>query len=498
MLTGKPCLKLSIPIALLVLLISFNLFFIAYSLQKHAAFQTAGFDLGIWDQMTWNTLHGRPFWLTHHNDITNGLGDHVELILLSVFPLYSLYNGPETLLVFQSILVSLGAFPIYWLAKERLGTSSAGLVFAIVYLLYPALGAAVTFDVHSLTIAIPFLTYALWAMHTKRYRLFAVVAILGISCKEDMSLLIFMMGFYILIVQRNFKVGLTTMVGSMLWFIAAIFIIIPAFRPDGGNEYIYRYAEWGDSTTEIIINIVTDPWHVIQVITAGDKFFYWIRLTLPVFFTSLLDPLTLILAAPTLLINTLGNYPAAYQLDLFHNSGPLVAYVTVASINGLARIIKFAEPKLKYVRAGFIRNLLLIMVLAVTLAYQTQFGHTPIGRYFNWPVVNEHHQRAKRMLVQIPPQAVVAAQNNLAPRLSHRQWLFIPPDLSYKEIQPEYIALDMHGNFDLHGSIKRYCDQLDELLINPNYGLIFAEDGLLLFQQGVDDSATFTPMSPCL
>jgi uncharacterized membrane protein len=500
MITAKIRLKwlpYDVPYSLLIIVISFNIFFIAYSLQKHAAFQTAGFDLGVWDQMTWNTLHGRPFWLTHHDDIVNGLGDHVEFILLLVFPLYGLYKGPETLLVFQTIIVSLGAFPIYWWAKERLGLATAGLVYVLVYLLYPALGAAVTFDVHSLTLAVPILTYALWAMFTKRYRLFVVMTILAMSCKEDISLLIFMMGLYVLIVQRNYKVASITMVGSITWFIVAIYVIIPAFRPGGGNEYLYRYIEWGNSTSEIMINVITNPGRVIQVISAGDKFFYWIRLTLPVFFTALLDPLTLILAAPTLLLNTLGNYPAAYQLDLFHHSAPLAPYITMASINGLAGLNNFVEPKLKYVRPGFLRKLLVIMILLVTISYQVQFGHTPIGRYFNWPIITEHHQNARKMLYLIPPQAIVAAQNGLAPRLSHRQWIFILPNLAYEQMQAEYIAMDMQGNLDLHQSIVRYCDQLHDLLSDPSYGLLTADDGLLLFKRGAANAVTFRPMAPC-
>jgi len=49
---------------LLTIVIVYAAFFAAYSLQKHAAFQTAGFDLGIWDQKVWNILHGRPFIIT--------------------------------------------------------------------------------------------------------------------------------------------------------------------------------------------------------------------------------------------------------------------------------------------------------------------------------------------------------------------------------------------------------------------------------------------------
>jgi uncharacterized membrane protein len=157
------------------------------------------------------------------------------------------------------------------------------LVFASVYLLYPALGAAVSFDVHSLTVAVPFLTYALRSMYTNRWRLFTVMAILAMSCKEDIPLLVFMMGLYVLIVQRKPRVGLITMIVSLVWFVMAVYVIIPAFYPGGSNEYIYRYRDWGDSMSQIMFNIMTNPWRVFSVVTAGDKFFYWIRFTMPVF-----------------------------------------------------------------------------------------------------------------------------------------------------------------------------------------------------------------------
>jgi len=249
--------------------------------------------------------------------------------------------------------------------------------------------------------------------------------------------------------------------------------------------------------SQVILTIVTDPWRVAQIATAGDKLFYWIRFTMPVAFTALLDPSTLILAAPMLLINTLGHYPPPYQLDLYHSSAPLAAYVTFASINGLTRLIRFAGPKFKHVRPGFLRGALLAMVLLVTLAYQVQFGHTPPGRYFKWPVVTEHHSMAEKVLAQIPPQAAVAAQNDLAPRLSRRQWIFILPQLSHMGKQADYVALDMRSSLDLYPSVAAYCAQIGELLASPDYGLIVADDGLLLFQRGAPDMAAFEPMMPC-
>jgi uncharacterized membrane protein len=478
-------------------LIVYNVFFITYGLQKHAAFQTAGFDLGIWDQMGWNTLHGRPFWFTQHGNITNGLGNHVELILVVLVPLYGLYKGPQIMIVVQALLVSVGALPIYWLARDQLRSTAAGLVFAAVFLLYPALEAAVSFDVHSLTIAVPFLSFALWGMYTGRYKLFGVAAILAMSCKEDVSLLIFMMGLYILVVQRQAKLGLLTMIASLLWFVAAVFVIIPNFQP-GGNEYIYRYRAWGDHPLEIVANVLSNPGRVLQVATSGDKLLYWIRLTLPVFFTALLAPLILLLVMPLLLINTLGDYAPAYQLDLFHSSAPLAVYVTFASVLGLARLTRLARASFPQVKDGFVTRLLLIMVLGVTIAYQVQFGHTPIGRFFDWPDRTGHHLAAESLLARIPPHAAVAAENNLVPRLSQRQWVFVLPDLSYRDIQADYVVMDMYGNLDRHRSLTNYCHQLDQLLSNPDYGLILAQDGLLLFQAGAPSISSFEPGPLCL
>ncbi len=492
--------KLSIsylPYGLLIIVVAYTAFFIAYSLQKHAAFQTAGFDLGNWDQIMWSMLHGRPFWFTQYPYVTNALGNHVEFILLLLFPLYGIHAGPETLLIFQPLFVSLGAIPIYWLARERLCSKVAGLVFAAVYLLYPALESAISFDFHSLTVAVPLLTYALWAMYTGHYRLFSVMAILAMSCKEDIPLLVLMMGLYILVVQRNPRIGLVTIGGSVAWFVIANYAIVPAFSLSADSIHLHRYSELGSSMSQVILTIATNPRRVVQVATAGDKLFYWIRFTMPVAFTALLDPLTLVLAAPLLFINTLGHYPPAYQLDLYHSSAPLAAYVTFASINGVARLNKFAESKFKHVSPGFLRGALVTMVLLVTLIYQVQFGHTAIGRYFKWPVVTEHHARAEKMLAQIPPQAAVAAQNDLVPRLSRRQWIFILPQISYMGKQADYIVLDMYSSLDLYPSVAAYCAQIRDLHTRPDFGLINADDGLLLFQRGAPDVTAFEPLPPC-
>ena len=61
----------------------------------------------------------------------------------------------------------------------------------------------------------------------------------------------------------------------------------------------------------------------------------------------------------------------------------------------------------------------------------------------------------------------------------------------------DYIAMDMHSSLDLYPSLGAYCDQINQLLTSPDYGLTTADDGLLVFRRGAPDAAAFTPMAPC-
>lgn len=483
---------------LLIIIVVYTAFFVAYNLQKHAAFETAGLDLGNYAQSLWNTLRGKPLAMTTVGRASSRWAVHFEPILLLLVPIYAAFGFPQTLLILQTVIVALGAVPIFLLTRQRLASDLAGLGFATVYLLFPALQAAVIFDFHAVAIAPTSLSFALWFLATRRYRLMAIMTLLAMSCKEEISLMVLMMGVYLWLAQHQRRWGVAILVISALWFALVNFVIIPTTSLTGDNLYLTRYNHLGNSMGQVIGNVLLHPFTSLgAMFSDGDRLRYWVRATMPVAFTALLDPLTLLMAVPTMAINTLSSYPPNYQLDRFHYSAAIVPFVTVASINGLARLIEFAEPKLKHASPGFLRNALLAMVLLVTLVYQVQFGHTPIGRYFRWPIVTEHHHKAERMLAQIPPQAAVAAQNNLVPRLSQRQWIFILPNLPHRDKQADYIALDMHSSLNPYHFVEEYCTHINEFLASSDYGLIFADDGLLLFKWDAPDIATFEPMSPC-
>ena len=91
---------------LLTVIVVYAAFFGAYSLQKHAAFQTSGFDLGNHDQAMWNTLRGKPLAITTVQSISSRWAAHFEPILLLLVPIYAVFSFPQTILILQTVIVA--------------------------------------------------------------------------------------------------------------------------------------------------------------------------------------------------------------------------------------------------------------------------------------------------------------------------------------------------------------------------------------------------------
>ena len=477
---------------LTLLICGFVLFFAYYVILQHAAFETFGYDLGNFSQTVWNTSRGRFMSMTTVPGSTFRWAFHFEPVLVLFVPIYAVFPTPVTLTLLQVLVVAIGAIPIFWIARDFLHSEWAGIVYAGVFLMLPALQAAVTFDFHGVTLAMTFLAFALWALLNERYMLFGVFSLLVMSCKEDMPLLVLMMGLYILFIQRNWKVGIITILASLAWFAIANFLIIPTHSPIGDNIHIARYGDLGDSMGEVIVSIFTNPLRVLAFAFEPPKPLYWALLTMPVAFTSLLNPLLLFLALPSLAINTLSNNSATYSPNTFHYTAPIVPFIVVSSISGVAFLSRRLGRGDEKRRSAW-RVRLLIIVIGASLGYHIMVGFTPLRLGFEWPTPDGHDKLAQRMLNEIPPQAPVSAQNSLVPHLANRSQVYIFPKVE----NAEYIAIDTKGSYFPFDEYEDLCGEVRLLVDGTSYGSIFFADGLLLLQRDVPDNVEVSPAAIC-
>lgn len=67
------------------------------SLLRYLSFHLEGYDLGIFDQVVWNSLHGRLFENSILPDAPLLIGQRFSPILLALVPFYAVWSSPMSL-----------------------------------------------------------------------------------------------------------------------------------------------------------------------------------------------------------------------------------------------------------------------------------------------------------------------------------------------------------------------------------------------------------------
>ena len=461
-----------------------------FSVLKHEAFQTHAADLGNMDQPIWNTLHGR-FLEETKDDGSQAprLTDHFEPIFALVSLSFLIYDDVKAILILQTVVIALGALPVLWLACDELESEVAGLVFAAVYLLFPALQAANLTEFHAVPLAVSPLLFAFYYTKEKDWPKAWLFAVLAMSAKEEISLLVFMLGLYALLVQRERLMGGLLALVSLAWFGVATFVIIPHFRMTAETIYTQRYMSLGGSFKDIVLTLLTKPWVVVGLLLSGPRLAYLGGLLASVGFLSLFDPPTLLLSAPIYLANALSDYPLMYSGEL-HYSSPVVPFLVVSAIYGAKRWVGWLEkfvvttevvPKAaKAATTNTFRTLVLLWLLLCSLGYQRLRGFTPLGPNFNVPRITPHHRLFQRFAAQIPPDAVLSTTPPLFPHLTHRRVIYLFPVVPD---DTEYVLLDVAGVTDIHPNDfhRAYL----KLIEGGGFGILDSADGYILLQRGL-------------
>ncbi len=496
--------KLTRPTTLLLILVClYTLVFGALAAQAYLAHQTNALDLGNYDQALWHAARGQGLRLT----LLPQLGPtrfalHVEPILFLIVPVYRfITDDPRLLLWLQAAVTDLGGLPLFGLARRRLGSDWSALAMVAAYYLLPALESVTLFEFHAVGLAPTMLLSALYFLDRRLVTaddprglwvggatdapamaasgwLAGLFFLLALGTKEDISLHVFMIGLYLLILRRRWWPGLALSGVSLAWFYVAFYVIIPGSRPSGaGSAYTGFFATLGDTPMEIALAPFTAPDKVVDLLATPDNLRALKMLTLPLAFVPLAGLPLLALTVPTLAITLLSSNPLMHQLETYHYAAPAIPFVMLATVDGVGWL-----SRLKHRIAGIQTVYFLsLLVLVTSLAYHYYRGYSPLARSFNWPTVTAHHQVGNALAASIPADAPVIAQAELVPLLSHRPWIQIWQG-PFDE-QADYFLLDVsHPAFVNRDGAQESL--LSDIAQDPTVGLIASRDGYLLLQQG--------------
>ncbi|NOZ30102.1 MAG: DUF2079 domain-containing protein [Chloroflexi bacterium] len=478
---GSP-LRHTLPYTLAVwaLVLAYAGLFTWLSVTRHRAFMTNAFDLGNVDQAVWNTAHGRPLAFTNWRGVDldlatdNRMAMHFEPIYFLIAPIYWVWSSPEALLVLQTVVLALGAWPVYWLAAEKLKRRWAGVAFAAIYLLLPGLEAANLWEFHAVSLAAPLLLFSFYYAQKGRFGLFWLFAILAMATKEEIPATVFLMGLYIAWRLRRPRQGLAAAAVALVWFALAVGVIIPYFEGDR-SPYLRYYGDIGDGPLGLARAIILRPDVVLGALLTSRNLAYLRDLFFQVGFLSLLHPITLSFALPDLAINLLSDHEPMHFVQKYHYVAPIVPGLMISAVLGSAWLCEWVErrwPGRRPIAVAAITT----WALAAALFYHYYHGYTPLARAFEPYRVTEHHRLGEEIARQIPPDASVSAQPNLNPHVSQRRVLYRFPYVG----DAEYIFVDVSS---LANKRNMFAD-IEAMIREGEFGIVRAEDGYLLLKRG--------------
>jgi uncharacterized membrane protein len=476
------------------------------SLRRHQNLRTNALDLGYTDQAVWNTLHGRPFRFSTYLDAAFRLdipiqefkepgvllGYHVEPILAAIAPLYLLHNGPETLLWLQTLGIALGAIPLYAIVRHRFELRTVGYAsrwlpvgFVLLYLLAPSLQAANLSDFHAVALSPALLLAAFYFLETDRPWAFIVFAFLAAMCKEEIGLLVAMMGLWAAFVRRRWRLGLGTFVAGVGWSLVSVQGIMPHFSGLQSSAFVVRYGQFGDSPVGIARNLIQHPELLVDWLRRPDVARYPIDLWLSSGGLSILYPVALVMALPSVALNAFSSYDWM-RSGGGHYSAAIVPFLVIAAAYGTDWLAWQAR---KWTRGEdrVYKVVSLILVgtgLTVALIHHYQNGVSPWSRRFALEPIAEHARRAEPFIEwvnSLPPETPVAVGSNFYPHVGHREQVYLFPTVSDAQV----ILLDTTGPATPVGTGEQ-AQIVRELLDYAQFGIAESDHGFLLLARDLD------------
>ncbi len=526
----------------LFLMIKINIF-------RYEDFGQGKFDLGNMTQMAWYSLRGKFMFLTDYfgSNVPRWSMSHVDPILVLFLPLFYLIPHPLTLVFSQNILVILGAFIIYRIAKLKTHHEFFSVCLALAYLTYPALGFVLAWTgYHGVTPAIFFFLLFIYfyekviqegrRFKLKDYVILIVLMTITMMGKEQISLYFVMFGVYAFLTSNFKKFAVAITIYSVVWFLVCFVVIIPhyaSYRIDSfekfvtemginkedvpniysANYFLSRYSEFGDSYFEIVKNMALNPVKTSSIFLTGDKINNLISTFGPVLYLCFLNPLVLMLAFPDLLINYSTTQGGIGTSEIYnHRISMIIPVVFLATAYGVGFLRRFLKNYFydKYLHVGLT---VLGVVLYLTNLYFSAYAEqkNPLFAWFSEsitkkvlaksdtkvikkdlkvgdsyalsPYIENDRGCVKKILNIIPPMVSVSGPDFMGSHLAQRETYAIFPA---GKSTSDYLIVDIFSKklLTILGlSYSLNRDYMEDVFKSKNYNLIFSCSNLMVFRK---------------
>jgi uncharacterized membrane protein len=413
-------------------MVSWTILLFAAVHDAYTGFRLGRLDLGNMVQAVWSTTQGRPLESTDNatGEQVSRLAGHVDPFLVLLAPVWKVWPSPLSLALVQIAVVALGALPVFWLARRRLGSERVAGILALAYLAYPWVATSAYGAIHPVTFAITFLLFCVWFLETERLVPFAVFALLAMSTGELMGLPVMALGIWFAFAHGRRAAGAAIAGIGLAWTAFALLVVVPHYRT-GENQFFGFYDRIGGSPEGVLKMLFTHPETILGALVEGHDIAYLLWLAVPLLGLFFLSPGLAAVATPQLLANTLSDFKSMTD-PRYHSVAAVIPFLIAATAVGIGKL----SPARRGLAAGGVLVASATIGLAVGPWARIVDG-TPLG---GRPRLSDARVEALAAAVAAVPGGVpVSTSNSAGAHVSNRRYVYTVPKIG----RAEWIVIDL-------------------------------------------------------
>ena len=503
---------------LTILAAIFFILVLTFSIIRYESF-LASYDQGLFNQVFWNSIHGRFFQSSISSVASSAssidgqlsspfyihLGQHFVIDFVLWMPFYALFKSPVTLIFLQVFLIAAAGIVLYFLARHYLSVPLSIMIVASYYgangIIGPTLG---NFYEHC---QFPlFLFGLLLALEKKRWLWFWIFAALTLGIREEAGISLFGIGAYLIISHRHLRVGLALCVLSFSYVSLITNAVMPMFSDDNSRLYLGNFFRKfvkteNPSTLELLWAMITQPQIIIEVFLNDleRRIRFLLGLWLPLAFIPIVSLPAWIMSSFPLLILLVQVYnKSATSINTRYTLGviPLLIYAVILWWSEHPEKFK---PKFHRIWIGCIGLSLLFTLTSnpnQALYFLSPYSFNPLV-YQSLTEQLAHAADLKTVLRLIPENASISTSGYIVPHLSGRRNIIRLEVMQMKDEEGKVVDID-YAILDLwqlqQNNLKVPLDRAriragvrftDEALRNGTYGIAKVLDGVVLVQKSI-------------
>ena len=469
-------------------------------------------DFSHWLQVLHNiSTSGNPLSLNQEllvPGMMNYLSVHfVPLLYLLALP-FKLWPYGETIIIVNYLLMLSAIIPLYKLALHINKDKQFALVISALLLWYPTFQYTVLYEFGMLRFSIPVILWMLYFWEKRSMKLYFLFVFLATLIREEVGLTIMMFGLYLLLIEKERRFGVVTVLIGLGAFVVITQGIMPALRTTADYSHVAAgsFSRFGSTFSEIIINIVEHPGRVIIAVIQPIKLANIFMLFFPLLFIPFLAPAVLMSTLANLGVGLLSESPthSSYMLYYLSQSVPFIFYALIKGWQNFLKILKFWTDKWSTRESDGINSKAMAMVLSGIIVTNVFFGPSPLSlqfwvrslktapfktQDFHYSVykITDHHRKAEEFEKLIPDSAIVSTQQFLHSKLFKKKAAMIYPQLESIDgnIKADYVFFDKTNN-GLKNESPAYLTQEKFDIVEKdkkNWKLVKFEDSYYLYER---------------